>query len=293
MKNLKPIKKYDICLYDEITKSKRNEQEKANLKTLRPVIKSRYHDYEENSQELSDISCDNNFSSSDKELLCNCYKSRSRKMAKIRVEIKELQTDTLKKLCPYCGIGKPDTLDHYLPKGIFPEFSILGINLIPCCPTCNTKKGEWWLNGSNRAFINIYFDTFIEKKFLCAKIFFNDERSYLPLIKFYLEQPEDICNDNFSIIKSHFEKLELLDLYQEYCSSDLIDLFEEICLAAKNGISIKQEKETFFDCYINSVKKSGINYWKNVMKIAILDSDEFFDKAYASAENLSVASREI
>jgi hypothetical protein len=31
-------------------------------------------------------------------------------------------------------------LDHYLPKTHFPEYSILALNLVPMCDTCNRKK---------------------------------------------------------------------------------------------------------------------------------------------------------
>ena len=43
--------------------------------------------------------------------------------------------------CPYCGINTADTLDHYLPKELFPEFSVNAANLIPCCGRCNLLKG--------------------------------------------------------------------------------------------------------------------------------------------------------
>ncbi|CAD5379365.1 hypothetical protein OF001_U530002 [Pseudomonas sp. OF001] len=43
--------------------------------------------------------------------------------------------------CPLCGFGHASTLDHYLPKSKFPQFSILPLNLIPSCKDCNTGKG--------------------------------------------------------------------------------------------------------------------------------------------------------
>ena len=43
--------------------------------------------------------------------------------------------------CPSCGDGgDPDTLDHYLPKDVFPELSILLMNLTPMCSKCQRIK---------------------------------------------------------------------------------------------------------------------------------------------------------
>ncbi|WP_412024639.1 HNH endonuclease [Burkholderia cepacia] len=45
--------------------------------------------------------------------------------------------------CPYCGSpGKPDTLDHFMPQGTWPEFSIYPNNLVPQCRDCMPVKGE-------------------------------------------------------------------------------------------------------------------------------------------------------
>jgi hypothetical protein len=45
--------------------------------------------------------------------------------------------------CPYCGFGQATTLDHYLPKCRFPQYSILPSNLVPSCRDCQSKKGRY------------------------------------------------------------------------------------------------------------------------------------------------------
>lgn len=45
--------------------------------------------------------------------------------------------------CPYCGNPLiPDTLDHFLPKDDWPEYSILANNLVPQCRSCAPIKGS-------------------------------------------------------------------------------------------------------------------------------------------------------
>lgn len=63
--------------------------------------------------------------------------------------------------CPMCGSQHLGTLDHYLPRESFPEFSILPCNLIPACPHCNSgvKKGIYRGTASPERFIHPYFET--------------------------------------------------------------------------------------------------------------------------------------
>lgn len=75
-------------------------------------------------------------------------------------ELKRLRRDK-HSCCPMCGSGATGTLDHYLPKEEFSEFSIFTKNLVPACGVCNsgskgrTYKGQF----SGQRFIHPYFDT--------------------------------------------------------------------------------------------------------------------------------------
>lgn len=45
--------------------------------------------------------------------------------------------------CPFCGNPLiPDTLDHFLPKEHWPEYSIYANNLVPQCRSCAPIKGQ-------------------------------------------------------------------------------------------------------------------------------------------------------
>ena len=43
------------------------------------------------------------------------------------------------KLCCYCGVRPGDTADHYKEKATFPLLAVFPGNLVPSCPSCNTK----------------------------------------------------------------------------------------------------------------------------------------------------------
>lgn len=48
--------------------------------------------------------------------------------------------------CPYCGLSKNITVDHYLPRThrAFPHLSFLSLNLVPSCSDCQGSKGSFY-----------------------------------------------------------------------------------------------------------------------------------------------------
>lgn len=63
------------------------------------------------------------------------------------------------KSCPLCGSLGGRSLDHALPRSLFPEFSILRENLVPACTICNTdEKGGTYRGRRPERFIHPYYD---------------------------------------------------------------------------------------------------------------------------------------
>lgn len=67
--------------------------------------------------------------------------------------------------CPVCGRDALGTLDHYLPKQTFPEFSFYSKNLVPACDRCNNQRGTT-LKGLvvGERPIHPYFDGFVASR---------------------------------------------------------------------------------------------------------------------------------
>lgn len=61
--------------------------------------------------------------------------------------------------CPMCGSETTGSLDHFLPRITFPEFSIMTANLVPACAHCNSaSKGNTFRGTSPESFIHPYFE---------------------------------------------------------------------------------------------------------------------------------------
>jgi len=72
--------------------------------------------------------------------------------------------------CPMCGSMGTGTLDHLLPKAKYPQFSILSINLVPACHTCNNKRGEALTGRGGERVLHPYFDNCLKGRVVISKI---------------------------------------------------------------------------------------------------------------------------
>lgn len=79
-------------------------------------------------------------------------------------ELKRMRRKEGLKSCPVCGSPVTGDLDHYLPRTVYPEFSIMRANLLPACRHCNSGVKGATVHGENpRRFIHPYFDDWAEQ----------------------------------------------------------------------------------------------------------------------------------
>ncbi len=73
--------------------------------------------------------------------------------------IKKLREDHDLHACPMCGSTNVTSLDHYLPKEIYPELCVFSYNLIPSCVPCNQRRGTKAARTlAGKSFVHPYFD---------------------------------------------------------------------------------------------------------------------------------------
>ena len=64
--------------------------------------------------------------------------------------------------CPSCGSSSQGSLDHYLPKDEYGEFSIMRANLVPACNHCNSdEKGTAYKGAAPARLVHPYFDNWV------------------------------------------------------------------------------------------------------------------------------------
>ncbi|WP_282146157.1 hypothetical protein [Alteromonas stellipolaris] len=111
-------------------------------------------------------------------------------------------------ICLMCGGFGMGTLDHYLPKDIYPEFALFSENLVPAC-NCNSLRGTAHKGTATpQRVIHPYFDQFIGDQLYQAKFDgdFESPRISIEVI--------DENHPNFQTIQFHLETVILNDSTQ-------------------------------------------------------------------------------
>jgi 5-methylcytosine-specific restriction endonuclease McrA len=267
-----------LTLFDNIIKGKRIPV-RTRLQALRPVIEQRYNLYENNKYELSVIK-KMQFQNTEAKDMLSCY-GTNKYLSLAKKILNDIQRIEQQGTCVYCGIGEPTTLDHYLPKDDFPELSVLGENLVPCCSRCNELKGESWLDrNGNRSIINFYFDDIVQYEFLQITIKYSAPIPTVPTAEFQLIQTSQISNEKFNLINSHFSILHLIDRYRKKVNEEISNVFTDVRSSA-HLIGRDLQKVTLQQKASNLRTRYGHNYWKACLYEAISRSDLFFDACYA------------
>lgn len=178
--------------------------------------------------------------------------------------------------CPFCGgIGRPKTLDHYLPKANYPQYAVLPQNLIPCCRDCNTGKSNALAVVEDEQSIHPYFD---DDKFFLEQWVFARVNLTLPCSLEYFSAPPDEWSEVEKIRAStHFRDFSIGERYGIQAADELGALVD---LRRGHMSNISAEE---FSVYLVSVSNSGSyfsNHWKRVMYQALSESRDFYEAVF-------------
>ena len=274
MKNLKPYSEDCFKVYKEAVENK--NKNKDILLNIQDKIESQFDIYsgkfrDKKLYEITSLA----FSEEEKESLINLYQYRSAIIQKIKVAILDSQEITINNTCQYCTINAVNTLDHFIPKQSFPEFSVNPLNLFPCCSECNSKKSNLWLDNNRHLFLNLYLDELPNKIYLIADF---DFQNNIPMVTFSLDNPENIDSGTYEVIESHFSRLDLLRRMRESSNEKITDIINNIRGNYKLNSDINSIKSIIREAEEDNKKAYGYNYWKSVLILSIIEKDEFWDK---------------
>lgn len=166
-------------------------------------------------------------------------------------------------LCPLCELDTACELDHYLPKSVYPEFSVFHKNLIPICHVCNNIKSD----NTSVTFIHSYYDNTNGVEILKARITIVEQNV---IWDFYVDEQD------YGFLNAYKEMFYFLNLAEKYnmratdmftgiqCSMrGIMQTMNEDCKNILESIII-QQIETYREAF-------GMNHWRTVMHKAILN----------------------
>lgn len=237
---------------------------KPTLESLSSSVKVRYLEYDNkfNNNDLLTIS-NSNRNNTEKEALIYLYEGRSNTVSDLKNSIKLNQDVHLRQICPNCGLLPAVTVDHYIPKEIHPDFSIYSKNLIWSCGTCNGKKSTYWKEPTHRGIINFYDDDIPNFNYLDCKIENNNG-----ILKANFTLNYEKLRD-YPVIKSHYERLEILNLYKDHIPTKLAEMASDLS-TYKGELSSEGVKRILIKQYFKRIREFGKNDWKAALLRAVI-----------------------
>jgi hypothetical protein len=205
-----------------------------------------------------------------KDKYINLYSSADEDKRQVR-EIRELRNRRPKLLvCPACGEdGTPRTLDHYLPKSIFPEFSVHLKNLVPMCDICQGIKGEEYLSGTGeKIYFHSYFDTIPDALFIIEiSAPFNAPAGF----KLRVSEQAGALG---ALALRHSDGLSLQQRIEEYCVEKYSHLLKS---AAMNRVGANIEVRTLVQAFLMNEQQKASNSWTALFYRSVLENPELIE----------------
>lgn len=196
---------------------------------------------------------------------------KGRKLQEIRSHILRC---TFKGLCCLCGRAPANGLDHYLPKEIYPEFSIFVHNLVPCCASCNSAKGK--NVGSERArFLHVYFEDVSEFSCWLTCRFENDSRGLF----FQFSVSNSLPIELHANASHHFDRLHLAEAYRMSANAEIgeIEFLLREAAVSQGAKSVAHEIRRMETSVLHTY---GEHYWKVALYRGMLESADFLNGGY-------------
>ena len=180
--------------------------------------------------------------------------------------------------CPYCGVGEigvVGTVDHFLPKALFPSYSVLPLNLVPACQVCNKCMGSGFPIEPNRQPLHPYLDKY---RFFYEKWTTGTLREEEPLVvDFDVDPPPDWPAIDRERVIQHFRVCKLEERYRSRVWSDLSPLISQ-----RKTTLRELSADKFRDHLLVNANEPNlpINGWRRTLYSVLADSAWFCEREF-------------
>lgn len=257
----------------------RNRTMKLSLEAIRPEIEAAAVDYRQKAEntELHTIPQIDTIGAVPGSEMILTYNSRMAKKGQpgrhIYDQIKLLPDDDR---CPFCDHRNVSTIDHVLPKQLYPFFAVTPINLVGCCSDCNKMKLDVAPTTASDTVLHPYFDDVVNEQWLAAEIV----EGAPPAVTFHVVEVDnwdDILNER---IAHQFDLLQLAKLYSSQAAREIVDIRHNLQRHYDSGGAAAVRTELEFQW--RSRRANRINSWQTATYEALATSDWFCDGGFSS-----------
>jgi hypothetical protein len=181
--------------------------------------------------------------------------------------------------CPFCAdLGHAKTLDHYLPKSVFPVYSVLPLNLIPCCRDCNSGKNSSFSHLVSEQTLHPYLDDhrFFDQRWLEAEIVPGE-----PTLALYHCKPPASWNDtDRNRVAAHFREYDIASRFSLQAGAEIVRVVE-----LRAGFLRYLTPDEFQNFLLESsvVGKLPLNGWSRTLYLGLASADWFLNADFTEA----------
>lgn len=173
-------------------------------------------------------------------------------------------------ICPSCGeLGRPNTLDHYLPKGKYPHFCVTPVNLFPMCDACQRAKLEkTGTEDEPRFFLHPYFDIFIAEQVISAEI----QPPYASPT-FAITVSDRITAGQRAVMASHLRELLIEQRLAHFFKAEILRTLKLVRVLRESGLQVVETLHAFEA----RSRLPALNSWEHIFWSAITGNAAMLD----------------
>lgn len=203
--------------------------------------------------------------------MMNVYENNMVKGKLGRVYYNKLLKAAPRGICPLCNKREASTLDHYLPKSLFPSLAVTPINLVPSCMECNKSKLDIQFLNNNEETIHPYYDYIDDEDWLFAII----EQDNNISVKYYEKKPLSWDTIKFKRVQHHMKSLKLYELFSVSAAVEINEqkFYLQTILNALNETELKKHLQLTY----NSLTKVCKNSWKIALYREMMSNKWFIE----------------
>tara|TARA_R110002050_G_scaffold183090_1_gene316592 strand:+ start:439 stop:1365 length:927 start_codon:yes stop_codon:yes gene_type:complete len=174
--------------------------------------------------------------------------------------------------CPSCGEpGKPGTLDHYLPKDVYPELAAVIANLTPMCSECQGRKGTDFQDEQGRKiFIHPYFDP-IDQVLISLDI----GEPYSSPAAFNVSVPDNVDLALWRLVCAHIHGVDFVERFEEFCRAQYMTLlvnFAQERLEPDPDTAIRIVRR-----FLRNTEHQSLNRWETIFYRGVLNNPDLLN----------------
>lgn len=181
----------------------------------------------------------------------------------------QLMRAPLYERCPLCGHGTVTTLDHFLPKKLFPALCVDPLNLVPACAECNHAKGERVPSSAETTLLHPYLDRIDQDRWLEAKVV---ESSPLWL-EFFVSPPSSWEQVLAQRTRHHFERFRLAERFAAQANRTLAGIRRQLTTLLQVGG--KEPVHAYLAAEAETRLADRPNGWEGVTYRTLAEDDTF------------------